>query len=128
MTLPDPPTYPIDERESGTYSATIVGNDGVTPLPGSTLSTLTLTLYVIKQDGTEEVVNGRNQQNVLNANNVTVSEAGALVWSVRPLDTIIVESFLPVERHIALFEWTWPTGNAGKHEFVAAVRNLRRVS
>jgi len=121
--MSDPQTFPIDEKESGRYTAVIVGNDGVTPLPGPTLTTLILSLYVIKQDGTDSMI--RTSQNVLNANNVTVDAAGLLVWIVQVADTTLVE-VVPFERHIALFEWTWPSG-AGKHEVVLNVRNLRRV-
>jgi hypothetical protein len=124
--MPDPKSFQIDEKESGRYVALIVGNDGVTPLPGATLSTFVLSLYVVKADGTEAVVNGRTQQNILNANNVTVSAGGQVVWNVQVGDTTLVEA-IPFERHIALFEWTWPAG-AGKHEVVLVVRNLRRVT
>jgi hypothetical protein len=116
---------PIDEQETGRYTAVIVGNDGVTPLPGAVLSTLVLTLYAIKADGTDQVINGRNKQDVLNAHDVTVSAGGVVVWTVQTLDTTLVEA-IPFERHIALFEWTWPSG-VGKHEVVIVVRNLRRV-
>ncbi len=121
-----PLTFDIAEKSTGSYTATLVGNDGVTPLPGATLSTLVLTLYAIKADGTDGVVNSRNAQNVLNANNVTVSTGGLLTWAIQVGDTTLVED-LPFERHIALFEWTWPNG-AGKHEAVLVVRNLHRVT
>lgn len=121
-----PQTFPILEKATGLYTATIVGNDGVTPLPGATLSTLLLTLYAIKADGTDQVINGRNQQNVLNANNGTVSAGGRLTWAIQTLDTTLVED-LPFERHIALFEWTSP-GVVGKHEVILVVQNLHRVS
>ena len=122
----DPLSFPIDEKCTGQYTARIVDNDGVTPLPGGTLSTLILTLYVIKQDGTDGIVNARNAQNVLNANNVTVDAAGLITWAIQVGDTSLVEA-IPYERHIALFQWTWPAG-AGKHEVVLLVRNLRGVS
>ncbi len=121
-----PQTFDIDEKATGQYTATLVANDGVTPLPAGTLSTLVLTLYVIKADGTDGIVNSRNVQNVLNANNVTVSAGGLLTWTIQVGDTTLVEA-LPFERHIALFEWTWPAG-AGKHEVILVVRNLHRVS
>ena len=125
----DPPTYPIDEQESGQYTATITGNDGVTALPGGTLSTLTLTVYVVKQDGTEAIVNSRNQQSVLNANNGTVSAGGVFTWTIQPGDTTLIEPLLlQYERHYCLLEWSWPTGNQGKGEFILVVKNLRRVS
>ena len=136
--VPDPvPTYQIDEQESGSFTALIVGNDRVTPLPGSTLTTLTLTLYVIKQDGTEQVVNSRNQQSILNVNNGQVLETPVtrsdgttynLIWTITAADTIIVENALRFERHIGLIEWTAPNGVSGKAEIILNVRNLRRVS
>lgn len=121
--MPDPKTFEINERSTGTYPATIVGNDGVTPLPGATLVTFTLTLYVIKADGTIAYVNSRNAQNVLNANNVTVSAGGAVLWTIQVGDTTLVE-VLPFERHIALFEWTW-AGGAGAHEVILVVRKIQ---
>lgn len=123
--MADPLSFPINEKATGTYTATIVANDGVTPIPGATLSTLVLSLYVIKADGTDGTVNARAAQNVLNANNVTVSAGGLLTWSIQVGDTTLVEA-IPFERHIALFEWTWPSG-AGKHEAILLVKNLHKV-
>jgi hypothetical protein len=56
---------------------TLVADDGVTPIPGSTLTTLTLTLYC--EDADLTIVNSRDSQNVLQTNGVTVDEFGALV-------------------------------------------------
>lgn len=123
--LMQPPIYPIDEEESGQYTATVTGNDGVTPLPVLQILTLTLTVYVVKQDGTEQIINGRNQQNVLNANNVLVDVGGGLTWTIQPGDTTLVEA-IPYETHFALFEWTFAEGQ-GKHLIAVRVRNLRRV-
>jgi hypothetical protein len=121
----DPLVFPIAEKATGTYTATLVGNDGVTPIPFAALLTLTLTLYVIKQDGTDSLI--RNHQNVLNVNNVTVdATSGLLTWVIQTTDTTLIEA-VPVERHIALFEWT-TAAIAGKHEVVLAVKNLRQVT
>jgi len=125
--MPDPKPFDVLEKTSGQYTATIVGNDGVTALPGATLSTLTLTLYVIKADGTTAYINSRNHQNVLNTANVTVSAAGLVTWIYQVADTTLNDATLLFERHIALFEWTWPAG-AGKHEVVLVVRNLTEVT
>lgn len=121
----EPRTFDILEQSTGSYTAVIVGNDGVTPLPLATLSTMILTLYAILTNGTVQIINGRNAQNILNANNVTVDAFGTLVWTIQTLDTAMQEA-LPFERHIALFEWTWPQG-AGKHEIVLVVKNLTEV-
>lgn len=121
--MPDPQSFPINEKATGRYTATVVGNDGVTPLPGPTLSTLVLTLYVTKADGTDTLI--RDHQNGLNLNNVTIDASGLVTWLVQPADTTLVEA-IPFEQHHALFEWTWPTG-VGKHEVILVVRNLRQV-
>ena len=123
--MADPRSFQIDEQETGIYTATIVGNDGITPLPGAVLSTLVLSLYAIKADGTDAVINSRNKLNALNAGNVVVSAGGKLTWNIQVADTTLVED-IPFERHYALWEWTWPAG-AGKHEVVVIVRNLHRV-
>lgn len=134
-TTPDAPTFQINEQESGRFTALITGDDEQ-PLPGSTLATLRLTLYVIKQDGTDQILNSRNQQNVLGVNDVVVYDTPQtdpdgnlynLLWNVRSADTVIVENALGWERHIALFEWTAPSGVVGNMEIVLNVRNLRRV-
>lgn len=116
---------PINEQTTGSFTAQITGNDGVTPLPLASISTLVLTLYAIKGDGTDQIINGRNAQNILNTNNVVVTVGGALTWTIQIADTTLVED-LPFERHIALFEWTGAFG-AGKQEIVLPIRNLRQV-
>lgn len=116
---------PINEQTTASFTAQITGNDGVTPLPLASISTLVLTLYAIKADGTDQIINSRNAQNILNANNVTITVGGALTWVVQIADTTLVEA-IPFERHIALFEWTGAFG-AGKQEVILPIRNLGQV-
>jgi hypothetical protein len=121
------PTFSIAEKGTGTYRAQLVASDGVTPLPGTVLQGLTLTLYTIGQLDETTIVNGRNKQNVLNQNNVSISTSGLVSWQIQPGDTTLIDPALPFERHIALLEWSWARG-AGKKEVILVVRNLRRVS
>lgn len=129
----DPFAFAIDEQESGSYLATITDDLG-NVLPGSSLLTLRLTLYVINSSGVLVIVNDRNHEDALNVNEVTVYDTLQtlsdgrtynLRWRIQPADTTMVEN-LPFERHLALFEWTWASG-AGKHEFVLVVKNLTAV-
>lgn len=120
------PTFPCTEQTSPEFTATLVGEDGVTPIPGSTLTTLVLTLYADNGDLT--IINDRDHQDVLQQNGVTVDEFGLLTWILDPLDLRILDDALPFERHIALLEWTWGVGRAGKFELVLVVRNLAKVS
>lgn len=125
----------IDEQESGGYWGTLIDENGQL-VPGNVLLTLTLSLYVVRADGTVAYVNGRNRQNVLNANNVLVYNTlqtrpdGVttynLFWAIQPEDTTLVED-LPFERHLMLWEWTWPNNHAGKHEAILNVKNLTVV-
>ena len=116
------------EKTTPRYTFTIT-DDELNPLPAASLTTLTLTLYVINADGTVTILNSRNAQNVLNANNVTISAQGLGVWSVQVLDTTMVVATLPFETRIALWQWTWSAGaKAGKHELNLVVKNLSQVS
>lgn len=132
-------TFSILEQSSGVYRATITDESGAL-LPGSTLTTLKLTLYVVGSGGAVTYINSRNEQNVLNTNGVQVFDSlqtdtfvdGTQVqynlkWTISPSDTTLVVPTLATERHIALFEWTWPTSKAGKHEITLAVKNLGEV-
>lgn len=122
----EPSTVDVLEQTTPVYSATLTDEDG-NPLPGATLATLTLTLYVVKSDGTLTYLNSRQRQNVLNLNGVTVGADGLVTWPLAVADTTLVE-VLAFERHIALWEWTWPTNKSGKHEIVFTVKHLGTVS
>ena len=121
----EPSTVDCLEGETPRYTATLT-DENLVPLPANSLTTFQLTLYVIKADGTTSYINGRNAQNVLNANNVTVTAQGLITWSMQVADTTLVE-VVPFERHIALWEWYWGTGRAGKHELVITVKALGEV-
>lgn len=121
----DVPTFTFLEGASGRVTGTLVGEDGVTPIPGSTLSTLVATLYA--DDDARTIINGRSAQSILGVNGGSVSEAGAFILVLAPADNAIVNADLPDERHTLLIQWTWPTAKAGKFEAILAVRNLALV-
>lgn len=121
----DVPTFNFLERASGRITGTLVGADGVTPIPGSTLTTLTATLYT--DDDAHTIINGRDNQTILGANGGSVDEFGAFILVLSPADNAILDDALPDERHTLLIQWTWPTNQAGKFEAILAVRNLVRV-
>lgn len=117
---PNPIIYtnigPLAEGGTGKYTGTLTQEDGETIVPGSVLDSLTLTL---KDITTGQVINSRNAQNVLNANNVTVDENGLLTWTLLPADLPFLRKNPPpfdsdVEVHIAVFEWTWNNTKAGR--------------
>lgn len=114
----------ILERTTYIYSTTIEDASGEA-IPADSLSALTLTLYA-ERSGT--IINDRNAQNILDANDVTVSSGGALAWTMQAEDNAIVNTRLTTEPHIALFEWTYGSSGYGKQEVRFVVRNLAKVA
>lgn len=117
--------FDILEKTTGLYTATIVGDDHVTPVPLVSLVSIALTLYAIIANGTTQFINSRDHQDVRNLHNVTIhATSGLLTWAIQSQDTTLVEPTLPFERHIVLFEWVTSSGAVGKHEIILVVKNL----
>lgn len=114
----------LTEATSGRYTATI-RDETETVLPVSLITVATLTLYAPTAPIT--IINSRNAQDVLNANGVTIDEAGLLTWTITPADTAISDATLDTERHIALFHFAWGGDKGAYHEVVLVVRNLQQV-
>ena len=118
----------LDEGTLAKYTATIT-DEAETAIALSAMTTLTLTLYDAE---TGTVINSRNDQDVLNTNNVTVSSAGLLTWLIQPADNAIVGTRRRAgqyEKHVALFEYTWSSGSkASEHEVTLEIRQLDKVT
>ena len=102
---------PLLETTTGLLTFALVDSGGA-GVPVSMLTTLTLTYYDVIS-GT--IVNARNAQNVLNANDVSVVTAGfpavtTVEWQIQPADTPMVEPELALEYRVAQFRWTWDSG------------------
>jgi hypothetical protein len=96
---------PQAERSSGVITATLNDETGA-PVPLASMTALTLTLY---DQATRGILNSRQNQNVLNANNVTMGAANGLVtWAVQPADQACVSG--KDETHVALFVAKWAAG------------------
>jgi len=116
----------IMEGTTPKITATIQDEDG-NAIADTALDTLTLTLYNL-DDADNTIINSRDGQDILDANNVAVDGSGVMVWSVQAGDTIIVGSDL-VERHRAVFKWTYSsTTKAGSYVIDMAIRNLEKVT
>ena len=116
----------LDEGTTPRILGTLV-DDREVPLAASVLEALTLTLYSLS-DPMVPIINGRNKQNVLNTNGVTVDANGAFVWEIEAADLVILNDALTVEKRLALFEWTWALGQkSGKQEIEFRVKNLVKV-
>lgn len=115
----------VNERSSFLFTGKIVDEAG-SPIPGSSLSSLTLTLF---NAADKSIINSRDDQNVLNANEVTVNESGDLTWNSVAGDSPIVGSvgIGQTEHHVAMFEWTWGSNRRGSHLLNIYVVQLHEV-
>lgn len=108
--LPDSLRY-IEEDATPIITATILDETGAA-LPLSAMLTMTLTYW---NQSTKKSINGRNAQNVLNANNCTYAATGGLFsWNTQPDDTDMQspDTSVPEETHYFRLDWTY-TGTAG---------------
>lgn len=94
----------ITEGTTPHFTATLKDEAGAT-VAGASLTAARLTYYSVQSGA---IVNARSNQNVLNANNVTISGAGAVLWKLLEADTILVDNPKPtvgLYRAVFVFEW-----------------------
>jgi hypothetical protein len=116
--------FALDEEQSALYEWDLVDELGAV-VPVANLTSLKLTLYDV---ATDTIINDREDQDVLNTNDVTFDSSGHGMWSIQPADNAIQTDTVDVEKHVALFVATWAVGTKSKpHEVVLNVRNLRQV-
>lgn len=115
----------VPERTSQLITL-VLTDDSNEDIPLDALTALTLSLYLV---GSATYINGRNKQNILNANGVTVAQTTAKILTINypmdPLDNQVVGSGV-TEQHVALVEWTL-NGKEDKHEILLRVLNLENV-
>ena len=115
----------VNEDSSFPLTAQLKDTDG-TDLDLTDIDTITLTLFLTR-GGTAfpalTIINGRDEENIKNANDVTISATGLVTWAVQPEDTEIINDEIEVcdvvqkmerEVHRALFEWTKTVGAGGE--------------
>ena len=125
----------ILEGQTGFYYLLLEDKELSVPIQKADLQTLTLTYYDCL---TEAIINNRLNQDVLDANDVTVTTevppgqvepVTVVTWALQPADTMLVDARHGTEKHRALFQWSWgPAGEqkaAQQVEF--AIENLLYV-
>lgn len=126
MTIQTVVSTEIPEKTTPKLTAVLEDENGVV-ISSASLDTLTLTLY--KKYDVTTIINSRNNQNVLNTNNITVDTSGNLTWLMQIEDNIISDSGESSEEHVARFDWTYSSGTkAGRHEILITVINLLGVT
>ena len=115
------------QATSGIYSFELVDEENVT-VEASQINSLSLSYYDWS-DGT--IINNRQNQNVLNANDVELITPPALPlvttlsWLIQPEDTVILHPTQPWEIHVAVWRWSWAgLLRHGAHQMAFGVRTL----
>lgn len=122
--------FPQKEGQPKVYETDLVDRDG-NAVAGSALLTLTLTYYVAEDDdeGTANIINNRNQEDMLlSGSGCTVNASGHLTWVQEPADAEMRDEGRDYELHVGLFEFTFGSNpvKSGEHEFGFRVENTRR--
>jgi hypothetical protein len=118
-------TETLLEATTGLYTFGIMFGTGET---GGFLQTLTVTLYDVD---TNQVVNGRLDQDILNVNDGTVTtDLGPPVVTtvtllLQPEDTVIFNAARQVEYRVLAFAWTWDQGRlVDRHVVQFGIENV----
>jgi len=111
---------PIYEESSAVFSGEVVDEDGELV---TSLDTLKVTIFDKK---TLNIINGRDQQSILNENGGTFS-AGDLSFVLSRLDTVVYDQTREYEDHIVRFDFTYNEGSrTGVTPFILRIKNLKR--
>ena len=98
--------FDVHQDMSGKYSARLVDENNAA-IDITVVESLELTLY---DSTTDEIINNREDQNVLNLNGVTLDCDGTLTWLWEALDMPRLHTTKAAETHIALFRVVWGSG------------------
>jgi hypothetical protein len=125
--MPEEAILSVSEGSTRDVTFTLYDSAGVVvPLASITSAFLTLWDVDTYEPGgspTVGIINGRESQNVKNANNVTIhSTSGLVTWTMQAADNPIVTARRQVERHRAKFRFV--VGSAElNYKFRIEVRN-----
>lgn len=127
--------FRFNERSTATIQGYIQDENGqgVDPsvLTGATLTLYDLDTYAPGDTPVLGIINSRDLQDVNGTNDVDFPlnspVDGQFVWSVQPEDNVIVTERRQIERHRAVFDFTWATGSFN-YECEIEVVNLRSVT
>jgi hypothetical protein len=135
-----PALGPVNELTNAVYTATLRDENG-SLVPGSALTAAYLTLCNYPS---EEVINGRDRQDILNVNGVTIynvlqtdlvtGHTYNVRWEMEPDDNAFLGQggtwtlgLKPTETHHAIFDFQWGLTGRAVHQAVIVVRNVTRT-
>lgn len=103
----------INEKSTPVYSFQLQDTDG-TNLDKTEIAALAMYLYDIDSG---EIINSRDNQDILDDNNVTVGATGLVEWTMQEDDTAIIGTHKhgKIEKHRAEFILTLTNGQTFKY-------------
>jgi hypothetical protein len=118
-------TFLVREATTHFYDSQLTNEDGDGIDPAD-LESLELTLVDVV---TGAVINSRDAQDALNANDVTLESDGTLEWKITPEDNVILNDARAYEEHMAIFRWRYPgSGTEAGHKVIRLiVENFVRI-
>lgn len=114
----------VNEKATAIYTANLQDENG-TAIGSGAIDSLSLTLSNAA-DGS--IINSRNGQDALNANNVTVTGGGVLTFTLQPADTAILDDAVEYETHRATWQMQFNTVSFANWDIDIVVRNLSKVT
>lgn len=121
-------TEVVLEHQTGVCAFLLTDENG-DGIDAGQIETMTLTYY---DKATGEILNTRQDQDAYNTNNVTITTdigpplASTVTWEIQPEDAILMDSRRELEAHIALFQWTWDSGN--RHAAYEVQFNIEQIT
>jgi hypothetical protein len=104
---------PFVAGSTGVYIAQLLDAYG-NPIPGTALTSLTLTIVDVLSGA---VVNGVQQQNILNTDRGTIDQQGNLTILLEVGDMTITDPAAPRIQRSLVLDWTYNGGaSAGRHQ------------
>ncbi len=120
----------VTVKQNNTYVITFnLVDEALDPITLPVLGTFVCSQYYYNARQTKsdkhhlDIINGRDAQDVLNANNVVVTTNGTVTWTVQAEDTAKLNSKLDEEVHITMFQWHW-NGNRNNYEITFNVQSV----
>jgi hypothetical protein len=130
MATPQLLTETLLEGTTGLYTFELVDEAG-DAIDSGFLDTLTLSLY---DADSSQILNSRDSQNILNANNGTVTTdpgppvTTTVTFAIQPDDTVILNENRLLESRVLSFRWTWDSGQrVGRHVIQFGIENIEHV-
>jgi len=127
MPIPELLSNTLVEGTTGVYTFALADEAGSAIDPGF-LDSLTLTAYDLDSN---TIINNRDHQDILNANNGTVATdpgppvATTVTLELQPADTVILDETRLKEYRILAFRWSWDNETrVAAHVVSFAVENV----